>query len=203
MSTTAAKQDFFDRSVPRWMADLEQRSARLTEIFVRYPVPRDGPILDVGSGTGILLPFLHDEATTVTELEISGAMLRKARESDVSGDHANFVQADAHALPFAHGVFGSIHCFSAFPHFDSPATALREFARCLRPGGTLCILHLMGHEALNRIHREAGRTVRDDVLPPVSKLADLVSKQGFHITMTEERDDIYLILAVLPDCFQA
>jgi demethylmenaquinone methyltransferase/2-methoxy-6-polyprenyl-1,4-benzoquinol methylase len=202
MSSIAAKQVFFDRALPRWMEDLEQRSARLTEIFARYPIPRDGPILDVGAGTGILLPFLRGKEATVTELEISGAMLRQARDSNVSSDKTRFVQGDAHALPFAGEVFGSIHCFSVFPHFDSPERALREFARCVRTGGSLCILHLMGHEALNRIHRDAGRTVRDDVLPPVAQLANLVSKQGFRITLKEERDDLYLILATRRDCIR-
>jgi len=190
------KRDFFDGIVPQWILDTEERSARLAEIFIEYELPTSGPVLDIGSGVGILLPYLSDNGSTfVAEIEISMEMLRMARVQHRTLKDVCFMQSDAHNLPFASASFTTAHCFSVYPHFDAPELALREIRRCLRPGGILCILHLMGHEELNELHREAGRAVESDILPPVDDLARTIAQQGFAVTRSVERSDLYLLLA--------
>lgn len=197
MSALLEKQAFFDEVVPRWILDTEERSARLRDIFSRYHLPLAGPILDVGGGAGILLPLLrgHAPAAPIVELEVSMEMLRMARRLHDGLANIAYVQADGHRLPFPDARFGSIHCFSVFPHLHERAAAIAELRRCLRPGGRLCILHLMGHEQLNDLHRDAGRVVAEDVLPPVETLAELLRPAGFDVTHAEERPDIYLLIA--------
>lgn len=191
------KQAFFDEVVPRWILDTEERSARLYELFVRFELPLTGPILDVGGGAGILLPLLRGfaAAAPIVELEVSMEMLRMAKTLHASLNDVTYVMADGHRLPFPSAHFGSIHCFSVFPHLHDRATAIGELHRCMRPGGHLCILHLMGHEQLNDLHREAGRVVAEDVLPPVDMLADILRPAGFEVTHAEEHPDLYLLLA--------
>lgn len=197
MNALYDKQSFFDEVVPRWILDTEERSERLRELFDRYHLPLAGPILDVGGGAGILLPLLRGfaPAAPIVELEVSMEMLRMARQLHASLTDIWYVKADGHRLPFPPARFGSIHCFSVFPHLHDRAAAIGELRRCLRPGGRLCILHLMGHEQLNDLHREAGRVVAHDVLPPVDLLADTLRPAGFEVTHAEERPDLYLLLA--------
>lgn len=201
MNPHVQKQSFFDGIVPQWILDTDERSVRLAEIFASYDLPVAAPVLDVGGGAGILLPFLRKrldsgtDASPIIELEMSTEMLRMARRMHGTGSRVAYIRGDAHRLPFPEHYFGCIHCFSVFPHFDHPRRALAEFQRCLRPGGGLCILHLMGHRQLNAIHRGAGRIVADDHLPPVEHLAGIVAGAGFDVRYTEERSDLYLLIA--------
>lgn len=196
MIATQEKCTFFDGIVPQWILDTKERSARLVQLFREYALPVEGPVLDIGSGAGILLPHLRKSGNgIIAEVEISIEMLRMAREQYGESASACYLRSDAHHLPFATGTFNTAHCFSVYPHFDQPGHVLDEIRRCLRPAGTLCILHLMGHVQLNELHREAGRVVEHDILPPINTLAQTVTRHGFTVIRTEERSDLYLLLA--------
>ncbi len=200
MSALLDRQAFFDDFVPRWILDTEERSIRLEAIFRAHEIPLAGPILDVGGGAGILLPLLRSHAereTLIVELEISREMLRMGKQLHGDLPRISYIQADGHVLPFPDDYFGSVHCFSAFPHFHERGKVLREFHRCMRPGGRLCILHLMAHEELNALHRDAGRVVAEDHLPPVEVLAGIVGEAGFDVDLAIERSDLYLLTAGL------
>ena len=196
MTALLKLQRFFDGVAPRWILDTEKRRAQLADVFKAYDLPCDGPALDIGSGASILAPFLLEAGPrSVFEVEISRSMLLLGRELHPGLHGLHFLQSDAHVLPFRDGVFGSVHCFSAFPHLIAPDAALAEFRRCLQPGATLCILHLMNHEELNALHRGVGDVVADDVLPPVETLSRDVQQAGFTVMRAEERPGLYLLTA--------
>jgi ubiquinone/menaquinone biosynthesis C-methylase UbiE len=58
-------------------------------------------ILDIGTGTGHFAQYFNDSGITVVGIDISLAMMAKAREKKVR----NLVQADAHRLPFSNRAF--------------------------------------------------------------------------------------------------
>lgn len=49
------------------------------------------------------------------------------------------VAGSALALPFADAAFDSVFCSQVLEHVPDPEQALREFARCLKPGGVLLL----------------------------------------------------------------
>ncbi|MDI3341022.1 MAG: class I SAM-dependent methyltransferase [Sphaerobacter sp.] len=93
-----------------------------------------GRVLDLGCGTGALLPELNARAVAIG-LDRSPSMLRAARRR-ASG---RLVRADARALPFRDGTFTTV--VSAFPApFILSRETLEEIARVLRPGGRFVVV---------------------------------------------------------------
>ncbi|WP_460369490.1 class I SAM-dependent methyltransferase, partial [Actinocorallia lasiicapitis] len=69
----------------------------------------------------------------------SDAMLEraKAHAAERHLDQVRFVRADAAALPFDDASFDLVTSFNGLHVLPDPAAAVAEFARVLRPGGTL------------------------------------------------------------------
>lgn len=95
-------------------------------------------VLEVGFGTGALLPILgRGRIGPVVGLDASPAMHRiTARRAQRRGLRLSQVQGMAQALPFAEASFDTI--VATFPAgFILDPAVHREFARILRPGGRL------------------------------------------------------------------
>jgi hypothetical protein len=69
---------------------------------------------------------------------------------------------------------------------------LARFARWLRPGGRLHIVHWEGRAALAAIHGGCA-PVAGDVLPPTAELAAALQRHGFTLVVfVDEEQEIYL-----------
>ena len=116
-------------------------------------------ILDLACGTGRFATFVRDNfpAADVTCVDLSPFYLEKARENDdywrrhqARGQFgggavtempkaAQFVQANAEALPFAAGSFDAVVCVDLFHELPAVARAkaAAEMARVVAPGGVV------------------------------------------------------------------
>jgi SAM-dependent methyltransferase len=72
-------------------------------------------ILEVGTGTGALMPCLRERAPTASlvSIDLAGQMLRRTRQRCPD---AALVQADVHCLPFAALCFDLVVGHNSFPH---------------------------------------------------------------------------------------
>jgi SAM-dependent methyltransferase len=89
----------------------------------------DGALVDIGCGTGSYAAGLGELGWTVTGVDVSEDMLRRAREKGVEA-----IRADATTLPFENASFDA--AVSVFTHTDVDdfSGVVREVARVLRPG---------------------------------------------------------------------
>jgi SAM-dependent methyltransferase len=94
--------------------------------------------LDLGVGTGRTTPHLFPGAALYVGIDLSDAMLRRARE-DFPGPA--FVRADACTLPFRDATFDfaffSFNGIGALPNDQARRRCLAECRRVLRPAGVL------------------------------------------------------------------
>ncbi|MDW7992750.1 MAG: class I SAM-dependent methyltransferase [Anaerolineae bacterium] len=142
-------------------------------------------VLEIGTGTGALIPLLQENApgARIASVDLAYAMLRRARRR---APDAWLVQADAHALPFPAGAFDRVVCHNVFPHFRDKPAALAELARVLLPGGLLLILHDRSREEVNAIHRSVGGSIGNDLLPTGAQLHRLLVEIGFRGAVVED-----------------
>jgi demethylmenaquinone methyltransferase/2-methoxy-6-polyprenyl-1,4-benzoquinol methylase len=98
-------------------------------------------ILDVAVGTGLVAreaAQITGDARLVTGLDPSAGMLLEARRQlPLKG-----VLGTAERLPIRDESFDMVSLGYALRHLSDLALVFREFARVLRPGGTLCVLEL-------------------------------------------------------------
>lgn len=91
-------------------------------------------VLDVGTGTGLVLRALHEQRPTLrlTGIDLSPGMLEVAR---AALPDAAFVEADATVLPFGDASFDLVTCATSLHLFPDARAAMSEWARVLRLGG--------------------------------------------------------------------
>jgi SAM-dependent methyltransferase len=103
--------------------------------------PRGGRVLDVACGPGLVALDLAQSAGHVIGLDLTPAMLEKARElqqrSGLSNLSWDLGRADA--LPYADGSFDAVVTRFSFHHLTDPAKALAEMTRVCRPGGRVVV----------------------------------------------------------------
>jgi ubiquinone/menaquinone biosynthesis C-methylase UbiE len=96
--------------------------------------------IDLGCGGGIYTRALREMgAGSVTGVDVSVAMLSRARETCAQLDHVEFVQAPADAVPLPGESADMILARGLIHHFDRLDGFAKETWRLLAPGGTLVI----------------------------------------------------------------
>ncbi len=145
--------------------------------------------LEVGCGTGVVTAELVGlGAERVVGLDVDAAMLAFARREAA----VEWVQGDAHALPFADGAFELVVCHYLLLWLADPAQALREMARVTAEGGAVLacaepdyggrIDHPAGLVELGRQQAEALR--RQGADPNVGRrLGELFTAAGLQTTV--------------------
>lgn len=98
-------------------------------------------IVEVGASVGwngFALQHRWPDAE-VTAIEPEAAALAVAAEINLRGAarQPSFVQGMAETLPFPDGSIDIVTCLTVIEHVESPALAIAEMARVLRPGGML------------------------------------------------------------------
>ena len=99
-------------------------------VLAMLPDVRSQMVLDAGCGSGRYLRELHNRGARVIGMDLSAAMLFRARETT-----ARIARADIRALPFDAMSIDLVVCGLALGDVEELELALLEIARVLRPGG--------------------------------------------------------------------
>ena len=105
-------------------------------------------VLDIATGAGHTALAFSRFTPSVVAVDLTLPMLRAARDfaAREGAGAVRFLAADAEALPFREGSFGTVTCRLAAHHFPALLPELREVARVLRPGGSLLVQDILGHD---------------------------------------------------------
>ncbi len=191
---------FFDNLAAEWeQSTCPEHPERLKTMIQRLNIPPRARILDVGSGTGVLLPLLAPTPANervVMAIDLAFGMMREARHRpDCAHDHVLCLQTDVLALPFPPESFDWVICNSVFPHFLDQEACVRQLARVLRPGGAFVVCHTQRREAINEFHRSKGGLIGGHELPEMKAMESMMNRAGFQVDVHENTSCHYLLWA--------
>jgi len=189
---------FFDHHAATWDRDMDLDALRRLSRVVRMAGVEAGErILDLGSGTGVLIPHLLDALGprgTVVAADFSAEMIRQSARRRWDS-RVSLVQADGLRLPFANGAFDRVLCNATLPHFADKQAALGEMTRVLRPGGVVVISHPIGRRRVAEIHQAAGGPVEEDRVPNVPVLTAMLYQAGARVTQAVDDPEFHFVSA--------
>lgn len=187
--------DFFNSIAPFWdNMEILSTPAKINYILDRLDISDSQSVLDLGTGTGVLLPYLCSrtgEDGRITAVDFSEGMLDVARRKYGRLPQVCFVKCD-----FEHddidGHYDHILLYSVFPHLHHPARTLEKLmGRNLKPDGKIIIAFPTDETFINTIH--SSRHVSSSPLPPADELTQRLRSEGFDARTIEATHDAYII----------
>lgn len=141
--------DFFERHARQWDA-LASRVLPMANYrpALEAALPNCRLLLEVGLGTGGLLPVLRQRAERVVGVDQSQAMLQQAslRLARLQLDGVDLRLGEMTHLPLADAEADAVVLNMVLHHAPQPERVFRELARVVAPGGRVLVADLQRHE---------------------------------------------------------
>ena len=188
-------REFFDKRAETWDETSVRDGEKIREILDLAQVSPGDRVLDVATGTGVLLPdYLLRNVASVVAIDLSPEMIRVAKQK--CGDpRVTFLIGDVLCSPVG-GPFDVIMIYNAFPHFPDPSALLARLSSLLAPGGRLVVAHGASRAEIDAHHRGAASGVSLG-LPEIGTLASLFPKT-LTVTHMVSTDRLYVIVGERP-----
>ena len=123
---------FFDNCADTWDSTRRTNPQILEQLLTLAQIPTSATVLDVGSGTGVLLPYLHAAVGAegeITAVDFSEKMLAKAQEKFVGLGNVKFCVGDVLEMNIPAESIDVVICLNFFPHLH---TRKEEFIRKMK-----------------------------------------------------------------------
>jgi SAM-dependent methyltransferase len=143
----------------------------------------DGPVIDAGCGPGHWTAFLHERGLDVEGVDLVPEFVAGARQRfpDVP-----FRIGELDDLPAGDGALGAVLSWYSMIHTapEHVPAHLTEFARCIRPGGSLLLGFCEGQAVAPFDH-----AVVTAYYWPVDAMRQKLTEAGFRVIETQTRAD--------------
>ena len=177
---------FFENYAGTWDRDRKENPEILSFLVKLIGLSAGDTVLDAGSGTGILLPYLHQAVTDtgwVEELDYSHRMLEQARQKFVSVPGITYTEKDILKYKLPQNAYDAIVCLNFYPHIAQyKEVFIKKMTNALKQDGALIIMHDMSRNRVNALHDQGEKTL-SCVLPPVDIMATMLITAGLSVSI--------------------
>lgn len=187
---------FFDKLAPTWDSNEEKSTPEKVSMILDLIDLREGDqVLDLGTGTGVLLPFIAQRIGPegrITAVDYSSGMLERAKEKFKDLVPApEFLNSDFENENIE-GEFDKIILYCVYPHLHTPIDTLKWLRKVnLKPDGSIIIAFPCSEDFINNIHKD--RHSESDLLPSAPALAAILEKNGLSAEVLASGDQAYVV----------
>lgn len=189
------KQRFFNSMADTWDDISTHAPEKLETILDMAGIRQGDRVLDVGTGTGVLIPFLCSrvgDAGEITAVDMAERMIGIAQKK-YPYRNVRYVCGDAMKLGYG-GEFDAILCYSVFPHFEDQPGAVENLAGYLKAGGRLTVCHTQSREHINQLHGSMPGAVCRDHLPDMAAMEGFFAQAGLDVIRAVDDTQMYVVV---------
>ncbi len=188
---------FFNEHAQGWDEQVFHDPVKVSSIVKELKLKEDTCILDVGTGTGVTIPYIGKFITNggkIVAIDVSETMISLAREKHRK-NHSNieFVVGDVNKMSYENE-FDTILCYSCFPHFLDQKKTLSVMVKALKPEGHLMVAHSQSRKKINSVHKNVEAITSEDRLPPMRKLKTLMEESGLQVIKKHNSKEMFYII---------
>ena len=187
---------FFDNFADTWDSIRFTNPQILKQLLTLANIPVGAKVLDVGSGTGVLLPYLHATVGAqgkITAIDFSEKMLAKAQEKFANLSNVDFIVGDVLEMNIPAESINVVICLNFFPHLHTRKEEfIRKMKSSLKNGGSLIIMHDISRAKVNSIHRD-NSVVTEHRLPEAKLVGEMLKACDYKEVTAYEDDTLYFV----------
>lgn len=164
---------------------------RLEKIVAHGKIQKDDTVLDVGSGTGILIPIITKyDPGRIYACDLSQAMIEQL--SSKNYPNVETILADVRDLGLPGNSIDVVFINACYGNIVDKAGAFTNLARMIRAGGRMVISHPLGKSFI--VSRGARASFPLDKFPEKPEAESLFKPFGFKIDTFIDEPELYILV---------
>jgi SAM-dependent methyltransferase len=192
----ALQAAYFDRHVHVFDPPLpEGVPERLREIVRAARITSSDSVLDIGTGTGILIPLIQE----FTPARIYGNDLSEAMLDSVQGQYPSVIRklGDVSDLALPNQSIDVAFINACYSNIIDKHRAFTNIQRMFRPGGRLIISHPLGRSFVEVLKQNVPFPL-DDFPSEESEARALFAPYGFRVSLFVDEEALYILRLECP-----
>jgi ubiquinone/menaquinone biosynthesis C-methylase UbiE len=164
---------------------------RLKKIVASGKIVKGDVILDVGTGTGILIPLIQEyEPDTIFACDLSEVMLAHLHEKY---PYAMTIAKDVRDLTFPENSIDVVFMNACYPNIVDKDKAFENISRMMRIDGRMVISHPLGKSFVELLKEKSPFPLDDFPEKPEAKV--FLKHYGFDIINFVDEEKLYILVA--------
>lgn len=191
------QREFFNSMAEKWDSFCKHDNKKIIEILNLLEIKPSDKVLDVGTGTGILIPFLLErvgKGGEVCAVDISEKMIEVAMKK-YAASNLTFKNEDILDCDLNTRYYDKVVCYSMFPHFEDKKKAIEKLRKYLKKNGKLIICHSQSREAINNLHKDSSIVVEKDILPKMEILENYFIGANYKVLKKVDSEEMFVVIA--------
>ncbi len=187
------QKDLFNKTVDLFDPPLQEGvPERLEQIVAAAEISKGDWVLDIGAGTGILVPLIRKyEPGKIFACDLAEAMLARLKEHYL---YAETLLGDARDLALPDESIDVIFMNAVYPNITDKGAVFKNMSRTLKTGGRVVISHPMGKSFIDKLRKGAPFPLDD--FPEEPEAETLLAPYGLEITTFVDESELYILVAV-------